>query len=126
VKKLPEYLRTWGPDSIRTTAHVWNDCLEMVNAVKDQVHHFLEIRYEDILAEPQRRIAQIFDFCELPYPSVSNNEFHQKLASVGRVHHQNRYADFDIIEQICAREMQRLGYAIPQNPVVASPLPAST
>lgn len=114
VPKLPEYLRKWGPDSIRTTAHVWSDCLNMVNAVKDRVQYFLEIRYEDILAEPRRRLAEIFEFCELPFPTDQNSDFHTKLASVGRVHHQNRYSDFDVIEQICASEMERMGYDIPQ------------
>ncbi len=121
VAKLPEYLCTWGPDNVRTTAHVWNDCLNMVNAVKDRVNHFLEIRYEDVVAEPQRRMAEIFEFCQLDYPDASNTEFHTKLAAVGRIHHQNRYSDFDVIEQICAPEMQRLGYTDSLDSAVIAP-----
>ncbi len=128
VTKLPEYLRQWGPDSVRTTAHVWSDCLNLVTAVKDRVNHFLEIRYEDILADPVGRFAEIFDFCQLPFPDARNTAFHAKLASVGRIHHQNRYADFDVIEQICSAEMQRMGYAVakPQPAVQANPQPVVT
>ena len=39
-----------------------------------------------------------------------NTKFWDKLREVGRTHHQNQYADFEVIESICKEEMQALGY----------------
>jgi hypothetical protein len=110
VPKLPEYLDQYGPDDVRTTAHVWNDCIDMVNAYKGQMRNFLEVRFEDFVVNPKDQMARIFDFCELPQPEIDNFAFWDQMCGVGKVHHTNRYGEYGVIEEICRANMQKLGY----------------
>lgn len=108
---LTEYLERYGADDIRTTAHLYQDAVDFVSEKKDRLPSFYEIKYEDLLSEPQRRVAEIFDFCGLQQPDVSNEAFHTLMSKVGIIHHKNRYGSFEVIEEICANAMQRYGYA---------------
>lgn len=110
MARLQEHIDTYGPDDIRTTAHLWNDGVEFVRKNRDLLPHFHEVLYEDILAEPQMEIRRILDFCELPYPAEETEEFWGKVAKIGVVHHKNVYGRFDVVESICRKNMQRFGY----------------
>jgi hypothetical protein len=110
VPKLGDYLDQWGPDDVRTTAHVWKDSIAIANEWKDRLGSYLEVRFEDILADPKRQMARIFEFCELPAIREDNTKFWDKVNEVGHTHHKNKYADFEVIESICREEMKDLGY----------------
>jgi hypothetical protein len=110
VAKLPEYLRQWGPDSVITTAHLWNDSITTVHAALPCAPSFLEIRYEDLVATPQRVMTKVFDFCELPLLPDDETGFRSRLKTVGKIHHTNDYGSFDAISEICRELMQQLGY----------------
>jgi len=113
VPKLADYVAEWGADDLRTTAHVWKDCMAIVREWQDRLPHFLEIRYEDILREPEKELARIFEFAELRPVGREDTRFWDKMAGVGKTHHThtNKYGDFELIEDICRDEMQTLGYA---------------
>lgn len=111
VPKLPEYIREFGIDNIRTAANVCVDAMNMVDSYKANLKNFYEVRYEDILANPDGKMAEILNFCELPSPSLANTEYWETLKGVGTVFHKNQYADQALIEDICADVMQRYGYA---------------
>jgi hypothetical protein len=111
VPGLADYLRQWGPDDVRTTAHVWNDAVTLVNKEKARLDCFLEVRFEDLVADPEGQMARVFAFCELPPPGPDNAAFRDRLAAVGRTKHRNDYGEFDVIEDICRDHMQALGYA---------------
>ncbi len=111
--RLPElsgYLKDYGPEDVRTTAHLWNDAIDTIDTHREHLKNFYEIRYEDILAAPAEQMAKLFDFCELPQPGADNSAFHEKLSGVGVVHHTNRYGNFQIIEDVCRTKMQRFSY----------------
>jgi hypothetical protein len=110
VPRLGDYLEKWGPDSVRTTAHVWKDCVDIVNEYKGKLGSFLEVRFEDILANPRKELARIFEFCELPPVREDNKEFWDKISGVGKTHHKNKYGDFEVIEEICRDHMRVLNY----------------
>jgi len=111
IPRLPEYLDRWGPDDLRTTANIWNDSVSIIHGWKNQMDEFLEIRYEDILREPQSQMARLFEFCGLRPVSPDDKPFWNKLAGVGKTHHTNQYGDFGVVEEICRDNMQALGYA---------------
>lgn len=113
VPKLAEYIEQWGPDDLRTTAHVWNDSVSIVRAWQERLPHFLEVRYEDILREPEAQLSRLFEFAELRPIRSEDAAFWRKLANVGRTHHThaNQYGNFEIVEAICRDHMQALGYA---------------
>ncbi len=107
LPKLSEYIQKYGPYDIRTTANIWNDGVNFVNQNKDKIANFYEVRYEDILANPQTEIFKIIDFCELPPVNSSHEKIFRKINQVGKVKHQqiNQYGDFDIIEKICRKNL---------------------
>lgn len=107
---MAEYVATYSADDIRTTAHLWNAELEFVWECRPRLGSFYEVRYEDVLAEPQEEMSKLFDFCELPPPEPNNTAYWEKLRNVGTVHHQNRYGDYDLVEDICRENLSRLGY----------------
>ena len=110
MARLQDHIDTYGPDDIRTTAHLWNDGVEFIEKNRNLLPHFYEVRYEDILSEPQMEIHRILDFCELPHPTAEIQAFWGKVAKIGVVRHKNAYGRFDVVESICRKNMQRLGY----------------
>lgn len=110
MARLQGYIDEFGPDDIRTTAHLWNEGVEFVHKNQHLLPNFHEVRYEDILADPQSEIRRILDFCELPHPDENEQTFWGKVAKVGVVHHKNAYDSFDVVEEICRENMLKLGY----------------
>jgi hypothetical protein len=111
LPRLKEYIETYGPDDLRTTANIWNDAINYVDERKAQVPFYHEVRYEDILANPKGEITRLLEFCELPPVSGEKaTEFEAKLNSVGVVEHRNKYSDFGIVEEICGDNMRKYGY----------------
>jgi hypothetical protein len=110
--RLKEYIENYGPEDIRTTAHLWNDGVDLIEASKNKIANFYEVRYEDILAHPQEKINQILDFCELTPMGSQNHKFQQQLRQVGQVPHtsNNKYDNFEVVESICQANMALKGY----------------
>ncbi|MBI3557179.1 MAG: sulfotransferase [Deltaproteobacteria bacterium] len=110
VQNLEKYVKEFGADDIRTTAHVWQDSIAAVNAVKGELKHFTEIRYEDILENPFDEMKRIFKFVDLPWPSDDNALFKREFESVGKVRHTNKYGQFGAVEQIAASTLKAYRY----------------
>lgn len=110
VKKLQEYVEKFGAEDVRTTAHVWNDAIELVHQTVPYLKHFAEVRYEDILENPTAELKRLFDFSELSWPNHTNEKFFQELKGVGKIHHKNNYKDFAVIESITREMLRKLGY----------------
>ncbi len=110
VQRLGQYIEQWGPEDLRTAAHVWDDCLSFVEGVAGELTHFYEVRFEDILADPRGELDRIFDFCELPPMGTGRTLYDAKIARVGRIDHQNRYSGFEIVEQIAGEHLRHYGY----------------
>ncbi len=109
---LPELVGRFGADDLRTTAHLWNEAMAFIEAARPQIpaNQFHEVSYEDIVARPQEELAHIFRFLDLPEPGATVTTYHTRLAGVGKVHHQNQYNGFEIVEGICGPTMRRYGY----------------
>ena len=110
LAKLSAYIDEFGPDDIRTTAHLWNDGVTFIREINHLLPNFYEVRYEDILAAPRDEILKILDFCELDQPKKDVQLFWEKLNGVGVVHHTNRYGIFPVVEEICRENMLHYGY----------------
>jgi hypothetical protein len=110
LPNLAQYVQSCGPDSLETTASLWNDALDWVRGVKDTVPYFHEVRYEDILANPQDEMEKILSFCELPPVPPDHAPFWNQVKNVGKTHHTNRYGGFDLVERICRENLQRYNY----------------
>lgn len=107
---LAEYVKTYGADSLETTARIWNEAIDWVNEVKDRLPSFYEVRYEDVLARPGEEIRKILDFCELPEIPPQHRAFWEKFQQIGVVRHSNHYGGFDRVEEICGDNLKKYGY----------------
>lgn len=107
---LAEDVACYGAEDIRTTAHLWNAAVQFVNERKAELPAFHEVRYEDILADPEKEVFRIFEFCELDVPEESNRAFWSKIGEFGTIRHKNAYGNFDMVESICGDSMRKYGY----------------
>lgn len=110
LPKLKEYIGRFGPDDLRTTAHVWNDAISIVGRDKVQVNFFYEVRYEDILANPRKEILRILEFSGLSEADAKGGDFAEKISRVGHISHVNHYGNFGLVEEICRSNMQKYDY----------------
>jgi hypothetical protein len=55
----------WGPSSIAEAAEEWRSAIEAGQAAAPRLEHYLEVRYEDLLADPRVRIEQVFEWLGL-------------------------------------------------------------
>ncbi|NOX55823.1 MAG: sulfotransferase [Planctomycetes bacterium] len=110
LPRLKEYVETYGPDSIETTARLWNDAIDEVNRVRDHLPAFCEVRFEDFVRSPRAHIERLFEFCELPPIEPENKRFWEKLRGVREPSSPSSYAHFDRITEICRENLERYGY----------------
>jgi hypothetical protein len=110
VENLEKYITEFGPDDIRCTAHVWEDSISVVDEVKDRLHRFVQVRYEDILAQPKEELGKLFAFAGLDWPAENNTLFQREFAGIGKIRHTNKYGQFDVVENLVGPTLKRLGY----------------
>jgi hypothetical protein len=108
--RLAEYVSEFGLENIRTTAHLWNDILDYFDTLKASIPCYLEVRFEDLVAAPRERLAEILEFCELAPVPADNRAFWGRMEKVGKVGHQNKYSSFEVVEEICHEQMRKHGY----------------
>ncbi len=63
------YRGKWfGPgDDMKAQAAAWMSRIRRSRRLAQKVPHYLEIRYEDLVAEPEKTLRQICEFIELPW-----------------------------------------------------------
>lgn len=110
---LEENVRKYGPDDVRTTALLWREGIRFFNERRHLLKHVHEVRYEDIVADPQTRLSRLFEFCGLGKLDEADASVRDQIASIGSIRHTNKYGNFDVIEEICRPEMARYGYTTP-------------
>jgi hypothetical protein len=106
VPRLAEYVRTYGADSVHTTARVWNDAVSLLNGARDEVVRLHELRYEDLVEDPRRELGRLLEFCELP----DADQIWQAAARIEDRRATHSYGDFELIERICGTAMRQYGY----------------
>jgi hypothetical protein len=98
-----------GRDVATLAAH-WRDAIGVARRDAAAVPHYLEIRYEDLVARPEATLRDVCEFVELPFDAVMLSYPERAAARIGEVRDQ-QHPGF-----VVTRE-QRLG----QHPFVASP-----
>lgn len=110
LPRLQEYAASFGLDDLRTTAHVWQDVVDLVDEAREGLPYFHEVRYEDLLDDPEGALGRILEFCELSIVPRDNEFYWGKVRRIGTIHHERSYGDFHVVEQICGEGMARHGY----------------
>jgi hypothetical protein len=60
----------WGPNSIPEAAELW---VERVSIAREQgalVEHYTEVKYEDLVTEPESTLRRVSEFLDLPWDPV--------------------------------------------------------
>lgn len=110
VKTLQGYVDKFGAADIRTTAHIWQDSIELVHETAPDLKNYIEVRYEDILKNPHQELKTLFDFCDLKWPADNNDKFKHEFDIIGKTYHKNDYKDYEVIEEITKPMLKKLGY----------------
>lgn len=72
-----DWQKTFGA-SISATAKAWKAETQLAEANAKQLRHqFLQIRYEDLAANPFENYRRIFDFCGIPYTEQHLEQIYQ-------------------------------------------------
>lgn len=110
IARLEEYIATYGAGDVRCMAHVWDDCVRLVDETLPELGPFHVVRHEDLLARPKETMAGVLDFAGLPPVPASERPYHAYLGRIGRMRHRNDYGDFGAIEAIARGSLERHGY----------------
>lgn len=57
----------FGPDDVRGAAERWTKWIAKARRHGERVDHYLELRYEDLIADPEPVLRRICDFVQLPW-----------------------------------------------------------
>ena len=61
----------WGPTTVAEAAHWWKTKVLEARHAGARLRHYFEVRYEDLLREPQQTLRRVCDFLEEPFvPSM--------------------------------------------------------
>ncbi len=61
----------WGPNTVAEAAHYWKAVVLKTRQVGAKLHHYYEIRYEDLLNAPETTLRNICNFLNEPFsPSM--------------------------------------------------------
>jgi sulfotransferase family protein len=80
----------FGPEDVRGAAERWTSWIAKARRHAERVDHYLELRYEDLVLDPEAVLGQVCDFVELPWDSAML-EYHERAP--GRIEEIAR--DFD-------------------------------
>jgi hypothetical protein len=57
----------WGPSTIAEAAAMWARDIKRARRQGQRVGHYMELRYEDLVAEPEERLREVAGFVDLPW-----------------------------------------------------------
>lgn len=69
----------FGPRSVPEAAHRWAKRIRVAREQGARVGHYIELRYEDLISDPERSLRRICDFVELDWDSAML-DYHDRAA----------------------------------------------
>lgn len=57
----------FGPDTIEGCAEFWVERIDEARELARRIDHYIEVRYEDLVRDPEPQLRRIAEFCELPW-----------------------------------------------------------
>ncbi len=108
--------KPWGPNNVYGCAKYWAECNQETSALTSLRNkgQLFELRYEDLLDEPQKVIAQVFSF--LGEPALSEQQMAETCADIKAGNYnkwQKRMSpqEISLFETIAGDTLNRHGYA---------------
>lgn len=56
----------WGPNEVAAAAEEWRSAIEAARTAGRSLAHYREVRYEDLLSDPRRELAGLWEWLGLP------------------------------------------------------------
>jgi hypothetical protein len=110
VPSLKKLIETLGPESTTTTATVWKEAIEELQSDRPKIRNLLEVRYEDLVGNPEVTLEKILSFCELEKPSPTSGKFWREFAKIGKLRHQSTYPAAPEIWSVVRETAKTYGY----------------
>ena len=57
----------WGPETIPEAAKKWTQWIAKARRQANRIEHYLEVRYEDLVTDPEPTLRQVCEFVELEF-----------------------------------------------------------
>jgi hypothetical protein len=57
----------WGPESVPEAAQKWKEWIAKARRQAKRVDHYLEVRYEDLVTDPEPTLRRVCEFSELEF-----------------------------------------------------------
>ena len=70
----------WGPTSVEEAAEKWVEWIARARRQSRQIDHYLEVRFEDLVVEPEDSLRRVCEFIELDFDPVMNT-YHERATS---------------------------------------------
>jgi hypothetical protein len=111
--------------SLENTFKHYDGLMNLVEHYKRELDmNYLQIRYEDILDDPEGKVREVLEFVGLPWEdaclkfhetkriskTASYAQVTQKLYTTSRYRYKNYYKHLEPLEPILRETMQRFGY----------------
>ena len=75
----------WGPDSVSEAALRWTRRVTRARADAQEVRHYTELRYEDLVREPEASLRRVCAFAELPFDRAMLTYHHSAPERLGEI-----------------------------------------
>jgi len=60
----------WGPETIIEAAELWVERVTLARENGTTVQHYMEVKYEDLIADTETELRRVSDFLELPWDAA--------------------------------------------------------
>jgi omega-hydroxy-beta-dihydromenaquinone-9 sulfotransferase len=118
VKAWDEISKCWHSDPVRSVGLVWRAVMETLEFDRQFIppERYLEVRYEDFVAQPMEYLQKITQFCDLHWDDEIQSRFQESTAQVGLSGRNEAWKnafspeDCDRLMAVIGEKMQAYGY----------------
>ena len=103
----------WGPDNAEWAARRWKKRVQRARSQSPRLHHYMEVRFEDLIMETEPTLRRICEYLDLPFDE-SMLDYHQRAA--GRLQEKARDLDRGPDRPIQPAEQRLESHAMTREP----------
>ena len=97
------------------TGQRWNKKVRSVRVQAHLMNHLIEIRYEDLIADPEATLRRVCEFIELPYDDAmteppERSRIENDLGPVGSWRERLEPEHLEAFEEVAGKMLDELGY----------------
>lgn len=105
----------WGPETYEQSARLWRNRIRKARKMAPSIHHYMEVRFEELVADTEGALRRICDFIELDFDPVmldyherASERLAEKARELPRKNRPNQSAEARLDSHRLANEPPRL------------------